>query len=131
MTKKEILDYITETPGNTNRAVLGDMLDSFGGGSGGGDNSPYIVDIHYGEKNGRNASLFSKTFKEVYDAFMAGKIVLLSYPLEEDGYPAGSYKFYYVIGIEYNGENYGVSTSDGSDSYSADDYNDFPYLVVV
>ena len=35
MTKKEILDYITETPGNTNRAVLGDMLDSFGGGSGG------------------------------------------------------------------------------------------------
>lgn len=36
MTKKEILDYITETPGNTNRAVLGDMLDSFEGGSGGG-----------------------------------------------------------------------------------------------
>ena len=35
MTKKEILDYITETPGNTNRAVLGDMLDSFEGGSGG------------------------------------------------------------------------------------------------
>ena len=34
MTKKEILDYITETPGNTNRAVLGDMLDSFEGGSG-------------------------------------------------------------------------------------------------
>lgn len=35
MTKKEILDYIIETPGNTNRAVLDGMLDSFGGGSGG------------------------------------------------------------------------------------------------
>ena len=32
MTKKEILDYITETPGNTNRAVLGGMLDSFESG---------------------------------------------------------------------------------------------------
>ena len=100
------------------------------GGSGGGENSPYIVDIHYGEKNGRNAQIFSKTFKEVYDALMAGKIVLLSYPREEDGFPAGSYYFRYVNGIEYNGESYGVSTSDG-DGYSADDYNDFPYLVAV
>lgn len=32
MTKKEILDYITETPGNTNRAVLNGMLDSFESG---------------------------------------------------------------------------------------------------
>lgn len=30
MTKKEILDYIIETPGNTNRAVLDGMLDTFG-----------------------------------------------------------------------------------------------------
>lgn len=31
MDKNTILDYVTETPGNTNRAVLGDMLDSVGG----------------------------------------------------------------------------------------------------
>lgn len=35
MDKNTILNYITETPGNTNRAVLGDMLDSFAGGGGG------------------------------------------------------------------------------------------------
>ena len=35
MDKDTILDYVTETPGNTNRAVLGSMLDSMdGGGSG-------------------------------------------------------------------------------------------------
>ena len=35
MDKDTILDYVTETPGNTNRAVLGSMLDSIeGGGSG-------------------------------------------------------------------------------------------------
>ena len=29
MTKKEVLDYVMNTPGNTNRAVLSGMLDSF------------------------------------------------------------------------------------------------------
>ena len=31
MDKDTILDYVTETPGNTNRAVLGSMLDSMSG----------------------------------------------------------------------------------------------------
>ena len=34
MDKNDILDYVTETPGNTNRAVLGSMLDSFAGSGG-------------------------------------------------------------------------------------------------
>ena len=34
MDKDTILDYVTETPGNTNRAVLGSMLDSIEGGGG-------------------------------------------------------------------------------------------------
>lgn len=32
MEKDEILDYVTNTPENTNRAVLGDMLDNYSGG---------------------------------------------------------------------------------------------------
>ena len=44
MDKNAILDYVTETPGNTNRAVLGDMLDSFGG-EGGGDSDFSIVQV--------------------------------------------------------------------------------------
>ena len=33
MDKNDILNYVTETPGNTNRAVLGSMLDSMSGGN--------------------------------------------------------------------------------------------------
>ena len=32
MDKNDILNYVTETPGNTNRAVLSGMLDSMSGG---------------------------------------------------------------------------------------------------
>ena len=31
MTKQEVISYITETPGNTNPAVLSGILDDFGG----------------------------------------------------------------------------------------------------
>lgn len=36
MTKEQILDYVMETPGNTNRNVLKSMLNSFSDGSGSG-----------------------------------------------------------------------------------------------
>lgn len=36
MDKETILDYVTETPGNTNRNVLKSMLNSFSDGSGSG-----------------------------------------------------------------------------------------------
>ncbi len=108
---------------------LKDYIGPHGGGSGGGENSPYIVDVLNGEKNGRNAQVLSKTFKDVYDAFMAGKTVLLSYPSEEDGFPAGSYEFRYVNSISYNGEDYNVYV--GDEPYTAQDYNDFPYLIIV
>ena len=32
MTKKEILEYVVNTPGNTNKAVLSGMLDAFAAG---------------------------------------------------------------------------------------------------
>lgn len=35
MTKQEILDYVMDSPGNTNRAVLSGMLDQMAGGGGG------------------------------------------------------------------------------------------------
>ena len=43
MTKEEILDYVMDTPENTNRMVLSDMLDEFSSGSGSG--SVLIVEI--------------------------------------------------------------------------------------
>ena len=42
MTKKEIIDYIMETPQNTNTAILSQMLDEFAG-EGGGSMEPLIV----------------------------------------------------------------------------------------
>lgn len=39
MTKEEILDYVVNTPGNTNRAVLSDMLDGI---SDGGSEDGYL-----------------------------------------------------------------------------------------
>ena len=70
MTKKEILDYIIETPGNTNRAVLGDMLDSFGGGAGGGGGTePLIVNIVDDETTG--GERLDHTWQEIYNAPIA------------------------------------------------------------
>lgn len=97
MDKNTILDYVTETPGNTNRAVLGSMLDSIGGGSsdlpevtaddngkvltvvdgvwnkalGGGENFyiSFIVDESFlgGEVD------LDKTFLEIQSAYESGK----------------------------------------------------------
>ena len=48
MTKEEILDYVTETPGNTNRNVLGSMLNQFAKSEGGGGGAEpvylYVLD---------------------------------------------------------------------------------------
>lgn len=60
MDKNDILDYVTETPGNTNRAVLGSMLDSFAGGGG---SDTLVV-----EMNLETGSL-DKTWNEINNAF--------------------------------------------------------------
>ena len=44
MTKKEIIDYVMETPQNTNPAILSQMLDEIAGeGGGSGDSSNFSV----------------------------------------------------------------------------------------
>lgn len=42
MTKEEILDYVDNSPQNTNRNVLGSMLDQFSKSSGGGGDPVYL-----------------------------------------------------------------------------------------
>ena len=81
MDKDTILDYVTETPGNTNRAVLGSMLDSMGGG---GSSQPLMV--HLTTEDGLLFT-FDKTFGEIYDAIQAGQLPILesSYSFN-DGY---------------------------------------------
>lgn len=45
MEKDDIINYVMETPGNSNPAVLGSMLESYsgGGGSGGGADGVFII----------------------------------------------------------------------------------------
>ena len=99
MTKKEILDYITETPGNTNRAVLGDMLDSFGGGGSGDSYQPLIVNY---DRTEDEKIWYDKTWQQVKDAYDAGVPIYLQYDairayLMDVGFEEGIYFVHFVI----------------------------------
>ena len=59
MDKNTILDYVTETPGNTNRAVLDGMLNSINSNL-----KPLIINIDNETKT------LNKTWQEIYDAFL-------------------------------------------------------------
>ena len=69
MTKEDILDYVMNTPNNTNRMVLSDMLDEFNSGSGGG---VFLI------VEGNNYTL-NKTWKEIYDAATSGLVPIIQY----------------------------------------------------
>lgn len=74
MTKEDILDYVINTPNNTNRMVLSDMLDEFNSNSGGGGADILVVHLNEDEETG-NLSI-DKTHAELYAAQMAGKPIL-------------------------------------------------------
>ena len=76
-----------DTPENTNRMVLSDMLDQFSSG-GGGSSEPFIFTYNF------QTGLTNKTYKEIKDAFLSGAKVL--YMAEGNGGP-GSKTYYYEI----------------------------------
>ena len=109
MDKNTILDYVTETPGNTNRAVLGSMLDSIN--SGGGESEMFMItitpDSHIGSVT---SGTMDKTYDEIVEANESGKFIFAfiqigngggpdarMIPLAYDGYSAfrGSSTVYY------------------------------------
>ena len=112
MEKDEILNYVTNTPENTNRAVLGDMLDSYNGGdrsilpevtaddngdvltvvegvwaaaapSGGGSSSGCLV-IGGTYDEGTDTYTLNKTWQEIFDAMSNGQFAYL-FEREENG----------------------------------------------
>ena len=100
MSKKDIIDYVMETPGNTNKKVLGRLIDEVEGAklpevteddngsvltvvegawdkaepSGGSD--VFMVEL---EESGVVVT-FKKTWKEIHDAFISGATILLHRP---------------------------------------------------
>ena len=88
MDKNDILDYVTKTPGNTNRAVLGGMLDSYAGGGGGGDFSTASVTL-----TGSGTSLNTIYMPTIVDGIIGGRVMdyciimtgVYTVPLGQDG----------------------------------------------
>jgi len=66
MDKETILNYVMNTPENTNRAVLSDMLDEFSN-SGGNGNSVSALIVHVVEEE-NEAPRMDKTAGEIVDA---------------------------------------------------------------
>ena len=78
MDKNDIIDYVTETPGNTNRAILGSMLDSFASsGGGGGSASNFVVTFNGDRQSGSWTS--DKTFADVKSAYDNGQNIVGKY----------------------------------------------------
>lgn len=107
MTKNEILDYVMNTPDNTNRMVLSDMLDSFSSGSSSGG-----LVVHVTLEAG--ASVFDKTWQEIHDAMEAGTSVLVVVPPAEEDEPSTVFPVIECnfAGSEYQGGGYLVVIRD-------------------
>ena len=115
MDKNTILDYVTETPGNTNRAVLGSMLDSLSNsGSGGGSFCINLIN---------NESLLDKTWKEIHDAIENNQFVFIRRYYE----PADAYNITLIqeIYVEPEYTKPYIVGCDGFAYYAANE-NDYP-----
>ena len=89
MGNKEVIDYVMDSPGNTNRAVLKGLLENTGGGEPGGD----VFMVEVGPQEDDPAIIeFKATWQEIYDAFTSGKLVIAhSYSADPSG--SGGYMY--------------------------------------
>ena len=104
MTKEEILDYVMNTPENTNRMVLSDMLDEFSSGSGGGGGGSALLITATYDSDTEMITL-NKTFAEISTALAAGQLCLV-HNLESVG---SIYVGYYIVANVLTG-GYGDGT---------------------
>lgn len=72
MGSKEVIDYVMNSPGNTNRAVLSGILNSAadGGESGGG-----VFDVHFAYNTDTGTWSSDKTLSQVLNAWNSGLFV--------------------------------------------------------
>lgn len=110
MTKEEILDYVMNTPDNTNRMVLSDMLDSFS--SGGGNIAPLITT--FVDEPTEGDYQIDKTFGELLEAFENGTPCILQ---DGSGESQKSLYLLYTISWYYSNYSYRYSGSVTFGSY--------------
>lgn len=120
MDKQRIIDYIMETPGNTNPAILSQMIDEISGGE---NNNMFIIKI---TKNDNNKQVSNKTWAEIIDALNQEKMVYYIYDWNDE-YNDIDYGF--INSSSYYGDNdemlYTVSLSSGTTLYT-DSENGYP-----
>ena len=137
MTKEEILDYVMNTPENTNRMVLSDMLDELqtGGGSGG-----LVVETEWEAPEYLDNAYFKSTTlgTDLRAAIMSGQHVIVHIPGNES-YGAPEVYFTPILQLKdvfgqeemgyllpKTGSNYGT-LMDGND----DDEGYVQFMVMV
>ena len=92
-------------------------------GTGGGSSAePLIINVSGDEE--REATIMDKTWKEIKDAFVSGKLCLVNLS------NSSNYITYCYINKVSGGSdgNYGVSVGSNQGSYSATSENDYPYM---
>ena len=108
MIKKEILDYVMNTPGNTNYSVLKSLLDREGGGA----SSVLVCNVVKGDYGYRS---LDKTWQEIVDALLTGVPVYARYDESYEGYEDD----YSMVRIQ----DYGYSASTNTNYYVMCRYN--------
>lgn len=131
MSKKDIIDYVMETPGNTNKKVLGRLIDEVegvklpevteddngnvltvvegvwdkaepNGGSGGG-----VFMVEMGPiTDGSTVTELKATWQEIYDALKAGKLVVV-HPADDETIVYNSVTL--VLTANHDGDTYQVA----------------------
>lgn len=79
-TKEKIFEYVTNSPENTNPAVLRSLLNSLDGG--GGSNAPFVVTI----TATRESVTADKTYAEIAAALEDNQRILLNWINSNSGY---------------------------------------------
>lgn len=129
MDKDTILDYVTETPGNTNRAVLGSMLDSIGGGEESGENKVLICFESVNLDDVETYTL-DKTFREIYEHLNNGGIAIISSIYESSSLPVNTIvnHLIYSVGTNSEGTSFFVRANKDNfnEPYSASSMDDYP-----
>ena len=98
MDKNDILDYVTETPGNTNRAVLSGMLDSIAN-AGGGD----LIDVVFEMDIKKNRPVSNYTPMDIATFIKDGKSLRAKFdlPIQDNvlRYETSTYNYSHSSGI--------------------------------
>jgi hypothetical protein len=134
MTKQEIIDYVVNTPSNSNGAVLSSMLDSFSEGEGGSGSSRILLYEN-------DTASFQSAGDWLYATVPTHYLNAIFKALDGD-YTLTVDDESYTSGLTADGNNYYMGVANPGDSehvgvnkigvaFNAEKYNDIPYVESV